>query len=80
MNQINWFKISTKSSDKNIPNKYQILHIYQIKKLYTKYFENIPNLRKNLVYIYIYQLYIYQLATLSRGRRSRTAPLFLHKG
>jgi len=42
------------------PNENVWLHpcIYQIKKLYTKHFENMPNL--NLVYIYI----PYQLATL----------------
>jgi len=60
MNQINWLKISTKTSDKNIPNIYQNLYIYQIKNVYTKLFENIPNF-SNWLYIYIY---IYQLATL----------------
>ena len=52
INQINWFKISTKPSDKSIPNIYQIFRIYQIKKLYTMHFENIPNF-SSLVYIYI---------------------------
>jgi len=40
INQINWIKISTKPSDKNIPNIYQIFHMYQTKNLYTKHFEN----------------------------------------
>ena len=35
--KINWFKISTKTSDKNIPNIYQIFRIYKTKKLYTKH-------------------------------------------
>jgi len=44
----NFFLISTKTSDKNIPNIYRIFHIHQIKNLYTKLFENTPNL-SNLV-------------------------------
>jgi len=51
LNQINWFKISTKPSDKNTPNIYHIFDIYQIKNLYTKHFENIPN-NSNFVDIY----------------------------
>jgi len=51
---------------------YQIIHIHQIKNLYTKLFENTPNLLY-ILYIYtcyiyyiilLYILYIYQLATL----------------
>ena len=50
INRINWFKISTKPSDKNIPNIYQVFRMYQIKKLYTKYFENIY---ENITGVYI---------------------------
>ena len=72
INQINWFKISAKPSDKNIPNIYQIFPIYQIKKLYTKHFEN------------IFGICIYQLATLlhleshqglNQGGNRATAPV-----
>jgi len=68
MNQINWFKISTKPSDKNIPNIYQIFHIYQIKKLYIKHFENISKF-SSLVYRYIY-IYIY----IPVGNTARIVP------
>jgi len=49
INQINWFIILTKPSDKDIPNIYQIFRIYQITNLNTMHFENIPNF-SNLVY------------------------------
>jgi len=63
-NQINWFKISTKTSDKNIPTLYQIFHTYQIKNLHTNLFQNIykhlfEKIHTKFWYIYIYiQTYI----------------------
>jgi len=50
ISQINWFRISTKSSDKNIPNIHEMFHTWQIQNLCTK--ENIPNFWK-LVYTVI---------------------------
>jgi len=47
-----WFKVSAKPSDKNMPNIYQIFHIYQIKNLCTEHFENTQIFQIWFVYIY----------------------------
>jgi len=64
--QIIWFAVLTKPFNRYIPDVYQIFHIYQIKNLCTKHFENIANVSFAAVLptaLYWY-IYAYQFVTL----------------